>query len=110
MRSSRIANNPGITFWFSRLERLGFVSLSRTVAPGATLSLIDEFLDHYSREFDYYAEVARIVQQKLEAALASHGIRAMVTSRAKRPDRLRDKLANRDQEKKYKTLKAIYKD
>jgi ppGpp synthetase/RelA/SpoT-type nucleotidyltranferase len=74
------------------------------------LSLIDEFLDHYSREFDYYAEVARIVQQKLETSLSSHGIRAMVTSRAKRPDRLRDKLSNRNRKKKYKTLTAIYKD
>jgi ppGpp synthetase/RelA/SpoT-type nucleotidyltranferase len=86
------------------------VCLSKTVVPGAMLPLIDEFLDHYSREFDYYAEVARIVQQKLEASLASRGIRAMVTSRAKRPDRLRDKLANRNKKKRYKSLKAIYKD
>jgi ppGpp synthetase/RelA/SpoT-type nucleotidyltranferase len=92
------------------METVEFVYLSRTVVPGAILSLIDEFLDHYSREFDYYAQVARTIQQKLEAALASRGIRAMVTSRAKRPDRLRDKLANRDKEKKYKSLKAIYKD
>jgi len=74
------------------------------------VSLIDEFLEHYNREFDYYAEVARIVQQQLEAALLSHGIRAMVTSRAKRPDRLRDKLIKRNREKEYLGFNDIYKD
>ncbi len=74
------------------------------------MSLIDEFLNHYNREFDFYAEVARIVQRKLESALASHGIRAIVTSRAKGPDRLRDKLEKRSKEKNYRTLDEIYRD
>jgi ppGpp synthetase/RelA/SpoT-type nucleotidyltranferase len=74
------------------------------------VSLIDEFLEHYNREFDYYAEVARIVQQQLEATLLSHGIRAMVTSRAKRPDRLRDKLIKRNREKEYLGFNDIYED
>lgn len=34
----------------------------------------------------------------------------MVTSRAKRPDRLREKLVSRNRTKKYSSLKAIYKD
>lgn len=74
------------------------------------VSLIDDFLEHYNREFDYYTEVARIVQQQLEATLLSHGIRAMVTSRAKRPDRLREKLLKRNRDKKYQTFSDIYKD
>src|SRR5262245_51616482 len=74
------------------------------------LSLINEFLEHYNREFDYYAEVARTVQQQLEAGIISHGIRAMVTSRAKRPERLRDKLLKRDKDQKYATLDEIYND
>jgi ppGpp synthetase/RelA/SpoT-type nucleotidyltranferase len=74
------------------------------------LSEIDDFLEHYNREFDYYAEVARTVQQQLEAAVISHGIRAMVTSRAKRADRLREKLLKRNKEKRYSSLNDIYKD
>ena len=74
------------------------------------MSLIDDFLENYNRESDYYAEVARIVHQQLEAALLSHGIRAMVTSRAKRSDRLREKLIKRNREKKYRVFKEIYKD
>jgi len=72
--------------------------------------LIEEFLEHYNREFDYYTEVARIVQQQLEATLLSHGIRAMVTSRAKRPDRLREKLMKRSRDKVYQVFNDIYKD
>jgi ppGpp synthetase/RelA/SpoT-type nucleotidyltranferase len=74
------------------------------------VALIDDFLDHYNREFDYYTEVARTVQQQLEAALLSHGIRAMVTSRAKRPDRLREKLLKRSKKRTYLNFTNIYKD
>lgn len=74
------------------------------------MSVIDDFLEHYNREFDYYAEVARTVQQQLEGEVISHGIRAMVTSRAKRADRLRDKLLKRNKDKSYATLDEIYKD
>lgn len=74
------------------------------------MSVVNEFLDHYNRELDFFAEVARTVQLKIEAALLSHGIRAIVTSRAKHPDRLRDKLERRNKEHSYKDFKAIYKD
>jgi ppGpp synthetase/RelA/SpoT-type nucleotidyltranferase len=74
------------------------------------VSLIEEFLDHYNRELDFFAEVARTVQLKIESALLAHGVRAIVTSRAKRPDRLRQKLLKRNKEKQYKDFKDIYKD
>lgn len=74
------------------------------------MSLIDGFLEHYHREFDYYAELARIVQQQIEAALLSHGIRAMVTSRAKRPDKLHDKLLKCNKDKEYQIFNGIYND
>jgi ppGpp synthetase/RelA/SpoT-type nucleotidyltranferase len=73
-------------------------------------SVIEEFLDHYNRELDFFAEVARTVQLKIEAALVSHGVRAIVTSRAKRPDRLQQKLAKRNKERPYKDFKDIYRD
>ena len=74
------------------------------------MSVIEDFLDHYNREVDFFAEVARTVHLKVEAALLSHGIRAIVTSRAKRPDRLRTKLEKRNKQKQYKSFKEIYKD
>ena len=37
-------------------------------------------------------------------------VRAMVTSRAKRPDRLREKLENRNKERPYHQVKDIYRD
>jgi ppGpp synthetase/RelA/SpoT-type nucleotidyltranferase len=74
------------------------------------VSVIEEFLDHYNRELDFFAEVARTVQLKIEAALLSHGVRAIVTSRAKRPDRLKDKLLRRSKARQYKEFKDIYKD
>lgn len=49
------------------------------------MSVIEEFLNHYNRELDSFGEVARTVQLKIEGALLSHGVRAIVTSRAKRP-------------------------
>jgi ppGpp synthetase/RelA/SpoT-type nucleotidyltranferase len=47
---------------------------------------------------------------KLEEALQAVGIRAMVTSRAKAPKRLRKKLYRRYPEKQYKTFRDIYND
>jgi ppGpp synthetase/RelA/SpoT-type nucleotidyltranferase len=72
--------------------------------------VIEEFLDHYNRELDFFAEVARTVQLKIEAALLAHGVRAIVTSRAKRSDRLQQKLIKRNKERPYKDFKDIYKD
>jgi len=74
------------------------------------VSIIEDFLDHYNRELDFFGEVARTVHLKIEAALISHGIRAIVTSRAKRPDRLREKLEKRHRTNNYKDLDEIYKD
>jgi ppGpp synthetase/RelA/SpoT-type nucleotidyltranferase len=74
------------------------------------MNIIEDFLTHYNREFDFFAELSRTVQQKLEFALLSHGVRAMVTSRAKRPDRLQQKLVKRNKKTLYKNFKAIYKD
>ena len=74
------------------------------------MAVIDEFLEHYNREFDHYAQAAYLVQQKLEAALAKQGIRAIVKSRAKGLKRLSEKLQKRNAKKPYRDLKAIYLD
>lgn len=74
------------------------------------MNLIDEFMERYYREYDYYRESARICAEKCELELEKNGIRAIVTHRAKRPDRLKLKLDKRITEKDYKSIKDIYED
>jgi len=74
------------------------------------MELIDEFLEQYNKQYDFYSELARIGYNKLESELSKRGIKAIVSYRAKRTDRLRDKLIKRNTKKKYKTLKDIYED
>lgn len=68
------------------------------------------FLKNYKHEFDFYKEVANLVQDKLSETLQETGIKAVVSSRAKSPDRLEKKLYKRDKKKKYETFRAIYDD
>lgn len=75
-----------------------------------TSDIIDRFIGRYRREYDFFEQSARLAYGQLEAALASSGIRAMVTYRAKRPDRLEKKLRQRFPEKQYKTTQDIYND
>ncbi len=74
------------------------------------MSVTESFLERYTREFDFFREAARICAQKCEAALVQSGIRAIVTYRAKNPERLRDKVGARNKEKKYKRTDQIFKD
>jgi ppGpp synthetase/RelA/SpoT-type nucleotidyltranferase len=72
--------------------------------------LIDNFVTQYHREYDYYQEVARICAQQCEIDLEQSGIRAIVTHRAKRPDRLRQKLEKRNEREEYENFEDIYDD
>jgi ppGpp synthetase/RelA/SpoT-type nucleotidyltranferase len=74
------------------------------------MSVVDDFLTRYAREFDFYQEAARICARQCEAVLEQSGIRAMVTSRAKRPDRLREKIESREPEGRYAAVESVYKD
>lgn len=76
------------------------------------MSIIEEFVTRYPRELDYYEQLARICQQQCEIELEQSGIRAIVTSRAKRPDRLRSKLEKRQAERgsAYTSLDEIAAD
>jgi ppGpp synthetase/RelA/SpoT-type nucleotidyltranferase len=68
---------------------------------------ITSFVARYRREYDFYYEVARLVSQQCEALAAENGIRAIVSFRAKSPERLQAKLNQRNPEKHYQTeLKA----
>lgn len=74
------------------------------------MKVIDDFIKQYNKEFDYYQKLSQIVASKIEDQLFKRGIKAIVTHRAKRPDRLKDKLVKRNEEKKYKTVDNIYED
>ena len=74
------------------------------------MGVIDDFLDDYERQFDFWDASARMALGLLESALASSGLRAIVTSRAKSVDRLAAKLHARNREKPYKSVAQIKKD
>jgi ppGpp synthetase/RelA/SpoT-type nucleotidyltranferase len=74
------------------------------------MKVIDDFIKQYNKEFDYYQKLSQIIASKIEDQLFKRGIKAIVTHRAKRPDRLKDKLLKRNEEKKYKTVEDIYDD
>lgn len=74
------------------------------------MKVIDDFIKQYNKEFDYYQKLSQIIASKIEDQLFKRGIKAIVTHRAKRPDRLKDKLKKRFEEKQYKTIDDIYSD
>lgn len=74
------------------------------------MDIIEAFLNQYSRQLNFYTELARIGRKKLESELAKRGIKAIVTYRAKRPEQLKRKLIKRNEEKRYKTIQSIFED
>lgn len=74
------------------------------------MDLIQEFLNRYRREFDFYDQSARLLAQLLDADLQATGIRAMVTSRAKQPGRLESKVRQRNITANYQTVDDIFAD
>src|SRR6185503_18176019 len=74
------------------------------------MSIVDRFIARYTKEFDFYQEASRICSQQCEIVLEQSGKRALVTYRAKRPDKLKDKVLNRNKENTYKDVADIYDD
>ncbi|MCL5961307.1 MAG: RelA/SpoT domain-containing protein, partial [Chloroflexi bacterium] len=71
---------------------------------------VEDFLSRYQREYDYYQEIARLCALQCETELERNGIRAIVTFRAKRPDRLREKVEKRNGQHSYENVDDIYQD
>jgi ppGpp synthetase/RelA/SpoT-type nucleotidyltranferase len=67
-------------------------------------------MESYVREYDFFSEAAQICQLQCERLLEGNGIRAIITARAKRPDRLYTKLQRRKVHKVYTTNKDVYGD
>ncbi|WP_323904714.1 GTP pyrophosphokinase [Aeromonas caviae] len=74
------------------------------------MSIIEEFLEQYNRQYDFYTELARIGSNQLEHELAKRGIKAIVSYRAKKPDRLKTKLEQRNTESPYKNIVSVFDD
>jgi ppGpp synthetase/RelA/SpoT-type nucleotidyltranferase len=74
------------------------------------MNLIDNFISQYNKEYDYYQKLAQIVSNKIEDQLFKRGIKAIVSFRAKKPERLYDKLINRNKKKKYQEITEIFDD
>ena len=76
------------------------------------MDLISHFIENYKKKISFYETAGRIAASLLEDALQSAGIRAMVTSRAKNPARLKSKVIRRHSRRDlpYKNMKEIYDD
>ena len=74
------------------------------------MTIIDEFIKQYNKEFDYYQKLSQIVANKVEDQLFKRGVKAIVSFRAKKPERLQDKLNKRNETKKYRKIQDIYDD
>ena len=74
------------------------------------MGVVDDFVGEYERQFDYWEASARVARGLLESALASSGLRAIVTSRAKSVDRLVDKLRARNRARRYRSIAEVRRD
>lgn len=73
-------------------------------------SLLMDFVHKYERDFETYSRIAKIAENECRKALTTGGIPAIITSRAKGPERLLAKLRSRALEKHYKTEDDIRED
>ncbi|MCT3991302.1 RelA/SpoT domain-containing protein [Elizabethkingia anophelis] len=74
------------------------------------MSAIENFIKQYEKEYDFYKQLTIIANEILEFEIQKRGVKAIVSSRAKRVDRLREKLLQRNSNKEYKTKISIEKD
>lgn len=71
---------------------------------------IELFMERYKKEYDYYLNLSKEVEFILKEKLDFMGVRAIVSSRAKSPTRLHDKIIDRNKRIKYQGVDDIYKD
>ncbi len=74
------------------------------------MSVIDNFIKQYEKEYDFYRQLARHGHDLLETEIINRGLKAIISNRAKRIDRLKEKVVQRNQKKNYKSKRAIEKD
>ena len=76
------------------------------------MDLTNQFIENYKKRRAFYEAAGMIAARQLESALQAAGIRAMVTSRAKSPGRLKSKVQRRNSRRSvpYKNMREIYED
>ncbi|MDD4834949.1 MAG: RelA/SpoT protein [Lutispora sp.] len=74
------------------------------------MEVLSRFLNQYIRDIDCYEGASKLCAQICESEIETAGIRAIVTYRAKRPDKLKDKLVKRNMKNKYKNIDEVYED
>src|SRR5690606_9308 len=74
------------------------------------MAIIEEFLERYKAEHDFYKQLTLQARDSLEKEIFNMGIKAIVTYRTKRLDSLKEKLIRRNEKKKYTSLDDIEKD
>lgn len=74
------------------------------------MNVIDDFMNSYSKEYDFYNVVCEKIEKVVSEKLRGAGIRAIVSSRAKSPIRLKNKLIKRNTSKNYLTTTSIHSD
>jgi Region found in RelA / SpoT proteins len=93
---------------------LGILLANKTEARRSCLTndvdLIDQFVSRYRHEFDFFEQAGRLVALHLDTRLQASGIRAIVTSRAKNPKRLEEKVRQRAADRPYKSVEEVYAD
>ncbi|MGC0804072.1 RelA/SpoT domain-containing protein [Pantoea agglomerans] len=72
--------------------------------------VISLFMERYNKEFDFYSNLSKKVEDDLRVKLHSLGVRAIVSSRAKSLKRLRDKIIDRNVAHSYSSVESIYSD
>lgn len=71
---------------------------------------VEKFIEQYKLAYDHYANLAKITKEQLDEELASAGIKAILSWRAKEPESLQQKLIRRDNDKKYCNVEQIQLD
>ncbi|MHB1105930.1 MAG: GTP pyrophosphokinase [Lutibacter sp.] len=74
------------------------------------MNIIENYINQYEKEYDFYKQLARLGHDELETEIINRGIKALVSNRAKRVDRLKEKITKRNQTKNYKSKRAIEQD
>lgn len=76
------------------------------------MDLISQFIENYKKKISFFETAGHIAEDMLRDALHSSGIRAIVTSRAKSPVRLKNKVTQRNEkrEQPYRSMNEIYAD
>lgn len=97
-----------------RVKRSNIIAafVNRSERGDLGMDLINQFVENYKKKYKFYETAGQLAAIQLETALQAAGIRAIVTSRAKNPGRLKSKVIRRNARREipYKNMREIYDD